>query len=215
MSRAEDESKIAAAYDEWADTYESVPNRTREMAARVLREHGPEAAGRDVLEAGCGTGYNTEWLAGRARSVVAMDFSAGMLAKAEARVGAGSVRFVRHDVREPWPAADASVDLVVVMLVLEHVERVEPVFAEAARALRPGGELFVCELHPFRQMDGRQAEYTSASGELVRVAAYLHDVSDYANAAIAAGLTIARLGEWRDDGVRLPRLLTLHARNAG
>jgi ubiquinone/menaquinone biosynthesis C-methylase UbiE len=145
-----------------------------------------------------------------------MDFSAGMLAKAEARVaslptGSAPVRFVRHDVRDPWPVEDASVDLVVVMLVLEHVERVEPAFAEAARALRPGGELFVCELHPFRQMDGRQAEYTSTTGDRVRVAAFLHDVSDYANAAIAAGLTLTRLAEWRDEGVALPRLLTLHA----
>lgn len=207
-----DEPEIAAAYDRWAENYESAPNRTRELAAEVLREHGPAAGGRDVVEVGCGTGYNTEWLAERAASVLAMDFSEGMLARAKARVRSPRVRFVGHDVRAAWPVDDASADLVVAMLVLEHVERLEPAFAEAARVLRPGGELFVCELHPFRQIAGRQAEFTaSETGEKVRVAAFLHDVSEYLNTALAAGLEVRHVGEWRDDGVALPRLLSLRA----
>jgi malonyl-CoA O-methyltransferase len=207
-----DESGVSAAYDTWADTYEATPNRTRELAASVLRDR-VAVEGRDVLEAGCGTGFNTAWFAERARSVVAIDFSEGMLAQARERVRSPRVRFVRHDVREPWPVDGASADLVVVMLVLEHVERIEPVVSEAARALRPGGELFVCEFHPFRQITGRQAKFTSPeTGECVRIAAFLHDVSEYLNAALDAGFELLHVGEWRDEGVALPRLLTVHAR---
>jgi ubiquinone/menaquinone biosynthesis C-methylase UbiE len=212
MTGASDEQGIAAAYDRWAQTYESEPNRTRELAASVLREHGPALDGRDLVEVGCGTGYNTAWFDERARSVVAMDFSEGMLRQAQTRVRSPRVRFVRHDIRERWPVEDASADLVVDVLVLEHVEQFGPVFAEAVRVLRPGGELFVCELHPFRQIAGRQAEFTSPeTGECVRVAAFIHDVSEYVNTALAAGFALLHVGEWRDEGVALPRLLSIHA----
>jgi malonyl-CoA O-methyltransferase len=204
---------IAAAYDAWSHTYESSPNRTRELAASVLRGCGLAVEGRDVLEVGCGTGYNTAWLAERAASVVAMDFSEGMISRAEARVVSPHVRFIRHDVREPWPVPTGSADLVVVMLVLEHVERLTPIFAEATRTLRSGGELFVCELHPFRQLTGRQAEFTATdTGECVRVAAYLHDISEYLNTALGTGFALLHVGEWRDEGVELPSLFSLHAR---
>ncbi|HWP60281.1 MAG TPA: hypothetical protein VNL14_20470 [Candidatus Acidoferrales bacterium] len=38
---------IAAAYDRWAETYDTDPNRTRELAAEVLRG----SSGRDVIDA--------------------------------------------------------------------------------------------------------------------------------------------------------------------
>jgi malonyl-CoA O-methyltransferase len=102
------------------------------------------------------------------------------------------------------------------MLVLEHIEHVGPVFSEAARVLRSGGELFVCELHPTRQMYGRQAEFIdSETGECERIAAFLHDVSEYVNAGLGAGFELTHIGEWRDsEGAQsdLPRLLSLQFR---
>ncbi|MDH5233375.1 MAG: class I SAM-dependent methyltransferase [Gemmatimonadota bacterium] len=200
MTAPPDPAHVARAYDLWAARYDTDENRTRDLAGRVLRAAGLELAGRDVLELGCGTGRNTEWLATGARAVVALDFSDGMLAEARRRVGLPSVRFVPHDVRRAWPVADASVDLIVVTLVLEHVEALPPVFNEAARVLRPGGTIFCAELHPMRQLLGRQAEFTDpATGELARIAAFLHDASEYVRSGLAAGLVLTDLGEWRDD----------------
>ena len=216
MTDPPDKAQVAAAYDRWAETYDTDLNRTREMAASVLSQCDLELAGRDVIEIGCGTGRNTEWIAERAESVLAMDFSEGMLRQAKSRVRSPRVRFVRHDVRARWPQADATADIVIAMLVLEHIEQVGPVFAEAARVLREGGELFVCELHPTRQMYGRQAEFTnSETGEYERIAAFLHDVSDYVNAGLWSGFELTHMGEWRDSGGAqsdLPRLLSLQFR---
>ena len=216
MTTPTDKNEVAAAYDRWAETYDTDLNRTRELAAAVLRQSSLEPAGRDVVEIGCGTGRNTEWLVERAASVRAIDFSEGMLRQAMARVRSPHVQFIHHDIRNGWPIADASADLIIAMLVLEHIEHVEPIFAEAARALRSGGELFVCELHPMRQMYGRQAEFTDrATGACERITAFLHDVSDYVNAALRSGFELAHMGEWRDPNAGrndLPRLLSLQLR---
>ena len=205
---------VESAYDRWAEGYDSWPNPTRDLDAVVLRRQDLSLAGRDVLEIGCGTGKNTAWLGARARRVVAADLSAGMLARARRRVAPESVRYLRFDLTRRWPLAGACVDLVVDDLVLEHVENLGAVFTEACRVLRPGGELFVCELHPFRQLRGGQAQYPDPeTGEPVLVPAYLHDVADYTNAALGAGFRVLHLGEWRDEGApkaELPRLLSLH-----
>lgn len=216
MTNPLNKSEVASAYDRWAETYDTDPNRTRELAALVLRQRYLELAGRDVIEIGSGTGHNTEWLVERADSVLAMDFSEGMLRQAKVRVQSPRVRFVHHDIRSAWPVADASADIVIAMLVLEHIEQVEPIFTESARVLRPGGELYVCELHPMRQMVGRQANFINLeTGEVERIAAFLHDASEYVNAGLRAGLELMHMGEWRDsDGQRsdLPRLLSLQFR---
>jgi ubiquinone/menaquinone biosynthesis C-methylase UbiE len=208
-----DDSAIARAYDRWAGQYDADDNATRDLDAAELRAGSFALRGRDVLEIGCGTGKNTIWLATQAASVVAVDFSEGMLARARQRVAAGNVRFVALDVREPWPISDCSVDVVLCDLVLEHVPALEHVYREAARVLRPGGHLRVSELHPFRQLLGGQAHFTEQrSGETIMVPAFRHAISEYVNAGIAAGLHLREMGESLEISARAdapPRLLTL------
>ncbi len=204
---------IRTAYDAWAGVYDADINPTRDLDAAVMRAQPFELAGARVVEIGCGTGKNTVWLAESAEQVLALDFSPSMIARAQRRVTGPRVRFVRHDVVERWPVADGWADLVVGNLILEHVAEVETVYREAFRVLRPGGTLFSCELHPIRQLFGGQANFTDpATGAQIHVPAYRHDVSAYVNSGIAAGLTVRRLGEWRDPGAGdeiAPRLLSL------
>jgi malonyl-CoA O-methyltransferase len=176
------------------------------MAA--LRAAGLDLAGRAVLELGCGTGLNTEWLAASAGEVLALDFSDGMMAQARRR--APQATFVQHDISLPLPAADGSFDVVVETLVLEHLARLDALFAEIRRVLRPGGVFFLCELHPFRQLKGKQARIADpASGRDILIEAYVHTVSEFANAAVDAGFRILRCGERgvADDGA--PRVFSL------
>jgi hypothetical protein len=97
-------------------------------------------------------------------------------------------------------------------LVLEHIEDLRPIFDEASRVLRPAGQLLLTELHPTRQMLGKRARYVDPrTGELAHVTAFPHDVSDYVNAGVRAGLALLELGEWRDAGAVYadpPRILS-------
>jgi malonyl-CoA O-methyltransferase len=210
---------VAEAYDDWAASYDADRNATRDLDAVVVRNTQLQVAGADVLELGCGTGKNTDWLAARARTVLALDFSAGMLARARERVKAANVRFVQHDVRSAWPVPAESVDVVMGNLVLEHIQNLAPVYAEAVRVLRPGGRLWLCELHPERQRLGSQAHFTdSATGATIHVPAFRHTASEYVNGGIDAGLALLSLREWlEEDAAREapPRLISVLFRKAG
>ncbi|MCF2532872.1 class I SAM-dependent methyltransferase [Yinghuangia soli] len=100
-----------------------------------------------VLDAGCGSGRVTEELLRRfpAASVTAVDFSASMLAQARTRLGAWQDRTVleRVDLEQPLPFADSAFDVVFSTGALHWVRDHAAFFAEAARVLRPGGQLAI------------------------------------------------------------------------
>jgi ubiquinone/menaquinone biosynthesis C-methylase UbiE len=196
MSQPSTKSEIAAAYNDWAETYDTMPNITRDLATQTLKQSDLKLPGNTIIEVGCGTGRNTEWLArpdAGAAAILALDFSEKMLKRARTRVKDRRVRFVQQDLHDPWPVSNSSADVVVVMLVLEHVERLEPIFAEAARALKSGGEIFIVELHPTLQLMGKQARFTNAkTGESTLVTAFLHLTEDYHHAAISSGFELVR-----------------------
>lgn len=90
--------------------------------------------GKDILEAGCGTGLLLERARHFATSATGIDISGGMLAKATERglsVAQGSVTEL--------PYKDASFDLVYSVKVLAHIEDIEGALSEMARVTRPGG----------------------------------------------------------------------------
>ena len=204
---------VAQAYDRWSRRYDDDHNATRDLDARVVRQSPLRIAGARVLELGCGTGKNSQWLATQARELVALDFSPGMLDVARRRVRAAHVRFVEHDITRPWPVEPTSMDIVVGNLVLEHVRDLRPIYTEAARVLRPGGQLFFCELHPYRQLRGGQAHFEDTeTDQIIPVTAFQHSVSEYVNGALDAGFTLRTLGEHLEEDATMdaaPRLLSV------
>ena len=208
-----EQSEIATAYNDWAETYDTVENRTRDLAAETLRQLNLNLDDRRIVEVGCGTGRNTIWLAERSAEIVALDFSEAMLARARTRVNDPRIRFMQHDARVGWPLAAASAEVVIAMLILEHVEYLEPVFTEAARVLSRGGQFYVCELHPVLQLLGKQARFTNArTGENTLVTAFIHRTDDYLQAAEASGFELVSAVDVHDQDSEgdLPRLLSLH-----
>jgi SAM-dependent methyltransferase len=110
----------------------------RESDVRVL----PELAGKDVVELGCGTAYISAWLARRGARPVGVDVTPAQLETARGLQAEFGLEFplVEADAAESG-LPDASADLV----VSEYGASiwVDPYrwIPEAARLLRPGGEL--------------------------------------------------------------------------
>ena len=203
--------KIDDAYSRWAASYDSDRNLTRDLDRAVTTALWGGRHGGRIVEAGCGTGKNTEFFAAVGEAVLALDFSPGMLARARQRVQAEHVRFEVANLELPWPCEGAWANLVSFNLVLEHIEALEPVFREAARVLAPGGRVFVSELHPFRQYQGSQAHFVDQNGSATPITAFCHHLSDFLRAARAARLELEQVDEhWHaEDQGKPPRLLTL------
>jgi len=179
-----------SAYAMWAATYDEVDNPVRDLDKGLLAELTSDLDGLSVLELGCGTGKNTTHLA-RAARVVAVDFSAEMLAVARKRFSDEHVTFLQADLRERLPV-DGPFDRVTIDLVLEHIEDLAPVFSEVARVLAPDGQCIVIELNPAEQTRGKQAKFLDDSGAEVRVEAFHHSEEDFAAAFAHAGLSAGK-----------------------
>ena len=201
---------IQNAYNNWSSTYDSDENLTRDLDQRVTENLLGARHFESILEIGCGTGKNTQLLAKIGEHIHAVDFSQGMIEQAKQKVLAENVAFSIMDITQPWKFEDLSFDLIVCNLVLEHIDDLAFVFAEAAQTLRSRGNFFFNELHPFRQYDGKKARFYR-EGEKIEVHAYVHHISDFFRAATQSGLALIEVDEyWHDlDQGQLPRILSM------
>ena len=137
-------------FDSHGDTRQLVPGRSWAAWARALGHLLPPL---DVADIGCGEGYLTLEAARWARSVVGIDRSESVLARASElaeRRQVTNVQWKKGDLA--WlPLDDASVDVAVLSQTLHHASDPQRAVAEAARILRPGGRVLVLDLREHDQ----------------------------------------------------------------
>ena len=200
---------IQQAYNTWADTYDTVHNQTRDLEARAIRTVLGDVTAPEILELGCGTGKNTEWLATKAAHVTAVDFSTQMLSRARQKLPLPTVDFKQGDITKDWQFVDKPAALITCSLILEHIQDLNFVFAQAYQALEPNGLFYVGELHPFKQYQGSKARFDTVTG-VFELECYVHHLSDYLASAEQSGLTCVSLREGFDDDNRVgtPRIIS-------
>jgi len=198
------------AYDRWASQYDTNENKTRDLEGFALRETLASIEFSLCLEMGCGTGKNTVWLLQKATQITAVDLSVEMLNRAKEKIKDERVNFVQSDMNGDWNFSSNTFDLVSFSLVLEHIEEMGPIFRKAFAALRPGGHLYVGELHPFKQYTGTRARFDTEEGREILVC-YDHHLSDFSHAAMDSGFQLVNLNEFFDEDNRrnVPRILAL------
>jgi len=100
------------------------------------------AAGKRVLDAGCGTGYGSAELARLADSVVGADIAADAVDYAREHYRLPNLRFEQASCTA-LPHPEASFDLVVAFEVIEHLADWREMLRESRRLLAPGGQFVV------------------------------------------------------------------------
>ncbi|WP_103351010.1 class I SAM-dependent methyltransferase [Amycolatopsis sp. CA-128772] len=178
-------------YRLWSATYDR-PNPAFDLDEPVVEEIVGALPVGVALDAACGTGRYAGLLARRGHRVIGVDGSPDMLARARTRVPGG--RFLLGDLHR-LPVADSRVELVACGLALTHVPALEPVLAEFARVLRPGGHLVIADVHPERVAQGAVPPVRTADGRPGRLRSHRHPLGDYLRAALAVGLQVRRCEE--------------------
>lgn len=135
--------KAAADWDEriaQQDTY-----RTH-LITDALEKILPSVNGLKVLDAGCGNGYYSQWLAERGAQVFGIDGSTEMIKIAQAKYS--KIYFKVQDLTGTISEPNESYNLIVANMLLMHMDSVKVFFSESKRLLKPGGELVFSVLHP-------------------------------------------------------------------
>lgn len=146
MESQSDLRSTQSYYDRFSTNYERERHHgyhrlIDELELELVRQYG---AGKDILEAGCGTGLLLAEAARIGRSAVGVDLSAGMLGRARER----GLRVLQGSLTA-LPLPNESVDLVYSMKVLAHVPPIREALAELARVVRPGGHMLLEFYNPF------------------------------------------------------------------
>jgi ubiquinone/menaquinone biosynthesis C-methylase UbiE len=201
---------IAKSYNSWAEQYDTNENKTRDLDRKATIETLTKYDFDKVLELGCGTGKNSEWLITKANFVIGLDFSEEMLNKAKSKINSDKIRFQRADLTKKWEIENNFADLITGSLTLEHIKILDFIFNQAYKKLKAGGKFFICELHPARQYLGSKAKYETEDG-IEELEVYIHHISEYLNSAKYNSFKLIEINEWFDNTPKneIPRLISL------
>lgn len=139
-----------ADYDRIAHMFDKRYERNEYAGtARFLGEFIGDEPGVRVLEVGCGTGHWLEVVGATGRHPIGLDYSGGMLAKAQHVLGAALIR----GTAERLPLPSGCFERVFCVNALHHFQDKPAFLAEARRVLCPGGKLLSVGLDPHRGLD--------------------------------------------------------------
>src|SRR3954470_3731480 len=109
------------------------------------------AGTRHVLDVGCGEGQIARRVVTLGAEAVGVDPTRNQIAVAHER--GGGPRY-GEATAERLPFRDGAFDAVVMCLVIEHIDPIEPAISEMARVLEPGGRCLLLLNHPLLQTPG-------------------------------------------------------------
>jgi malonyl-CoA O-methyltransferase len=168
-------TRPATFFDRWALSYDF--QGLQALAYRPVHDailaRLADAAPSTIIDLGCGTGQLTRRLLERfpEATVVAVDYSAGMLSEAAQRLdlnSSGRCALVRADA-ERLPVASSSTDLVVCTESFHWYRDQATALEGLADILRPGGRLLIASIATVTRLgDDLVRRMTSISGRPIR-----------------------------------------------
>ncbi|MFS0557326.1 class I SAM-dependent methyltransferase [Brevibacillus sp. 179-C9.3 HS] len=181
----------------------------------VFRELLPPLHDKKVLDLGCGFGWHCRYAREQqARSVVGVDLSENMLARAREATSDPAIEYIRFAI-EDIDFASEEFDVVISSLAIHYVERFDLLCQRVHHCLAPGGSFVFSVEHPVFTALAAQDWHYGPQGERLHwpvdnyqqegirhtnfleneVVKYHRTFSTYMNDLIAAGFQIAKVAE--------------------
>jgi len=155
MSSELSDEEVARYWNSNADAWAAEVRKGNDLAREFINnpaflEFIGDLVGKEVLDAGCGEGYNTRILAGRGARMTGIDVTPRMieLARAEERREPRGIRYEQASLSDLGILGDVSFDAAVSFMALMDGPSLERAFSEIFRVLRPGGMLAFSITHP-------------------------------------------------------------------
>lgn len=150
----------------YSDTiHHEMENGTAEYYAEKLRKYAPEGKELKCLDVGCGPALFSILLSKEGHHVTSMDYSPGMLEKAEANLKEAGFEpdLVRGDVTK-LPFEAESYDYIVSRNLVWNLEHPAEAYKEWLRVLKPGGHILVIDANHY--LHYYNAQYKKMHDEL-------------------------------------------------
>lgn len=197
---------IEDCYEAWSEVYgvgEAGLFAREAILLERLLDIEPDLA---ILDVGCGTGRHALAFAGQGARVTAIDRSAAMLARARrAADDAGlAIRFVESDVLSA--DLEGPFDLVFSSLAATHIADLGGLLTRLGGWLAGEGRILISDIHPGLKRLGAGVGFIDGR-TYHEIEHHTHSVSDFHDAAAAAGLRVVRMLEEPRTG--LPFLLAV------
>lgn len=204
-----DPARVSGMFDEVAAGYDrtnTVLSLGNDQLWRVAttRAVAPKT-GQRILDLAAGTGASSVALARSGATVVAADFSPGMIAEGQRRYGpaaaGGGIRnlsFVEADATA-LPFGDAEFDTVTMSFGLRNVNDPQKALRELLRVTKPGGRLVICEFSqpPSRTFNGLYRFYNDRILPIVaKTVSSNAEAYDYLNESIKDWPDQRKLAGW-------------------
>jgi demethylmenaquinone methyltransferase/2-methoxy-6-polyprenyl-1,4-benzoquinol methylase len=196
-------SQVSAMFDQVSTHYDrtntvmSVGNDLlwRVATTRAIDPH----PGDRILDLAAGTGTSSAFLARSGATVIAADFSPGMIEVGRKKYGrVRNMQFVEADATN-LPFSDNEFDATTISFGLRNVVEPKKAIAEMFRVTKPGGQIVICEFStpPNRVMKGLYDFYLQRiTPLLVKLSSSNPDAYDYLNDSISAWPAQAELASW-------------------
>lgn len=212
--------KVAGWYDELIEGDED-SFQAQVIAPNLTRIAGP-VAGLTVLDVGCGQGYFSRIFQAGGAKVLGCDISHELIDIAK-KNSDKSIDFSVCPSDDLSFVPNETVDVALIILAIQNIQKFSETFAEISRKLKKGGRLILVINHPaFRIPKNSDWQWDEAGAQWRRISSYMSDIENkidmtpgepnpakkvftysfhrpiqsYFKALHKAGLAVTRLEEW-------------------
>jgi SAM-dependent methyltransferase len=185
---------VREGYGEWAESYDRIPLNVLDLPLLDRITSIEWSTIERAIDLACGTGRIGIWLRDHGiRRLDGLDFTPEMLARARERAIYDALLLAPV---ENTGLPSGQYDLATMALADEHLSDLRPLYAEAARIIKPHARFVLIGYHPHFLLNGLPTHYHRADGEPVAIESYVHLLSDHVKAAHATGWTLREMDEW-------------------
>ncbi|NIR48228.1 class I SAM-dependent methyltransferase [candidate division KSB1 bacterium] len=184
---------VTEGYKEWVNTYEETVQD--EMDIRLLSRITTVewATIQSAVDLACGTGRTGNWLKQQGvKNIDGIDLTPEMLDVARKK------QVYRHlvvgDILNTGFGTE-NYQLTTLVLADEHLEDLLPLYKEAWRLTRSGGNFVIVGYHPHFLMNGIITHFHRQDGEPVAIQSYVHLLSAHFKAAQRSGWRLIEMDE--------------------